>query len=76
MRGRMGRSNDRAYVYRLVPPDIESDRDRTETAGGAGPGIRGGGTSWAESGTGHINPVGFETYVRLLDDTAADADPP
>jgi transcription-repair coupling factor (superfamily II helicase) len=84
LRGRVGRSNRRAYAYLLVPPDTElSEIARKRLAAlkefsdlGAGFKIaaldlelRGAGNLLGGEQHGHINAVGFDTYVRLLDET-------
>jgi transcription-repair coupling factor (superfamily II helicase) len=84
LRGRVGRSNRRAYAYLLVPQDTElSEVARKRLAAlkefsdlGAGFKIaaldlemRGAGNLLGGEQHGHINTVGFDTYVRLLDET-------
>jgi transcription-repair coupling factor (superfamily II helicase) len=84
LRGRVGRSNRRAYSYLLVPPDTElTEIARKRLAAlkefsdlGAGFKIaaldlelRGAGNLLGGEQHGHINSVGFDTYVRLLDET-------
>ncbi|MGA9626389.1 MAG: transcription-repair coupling factor [Bryobacteraceae bacterium] len=84
LRGRVGRSNRRAYAYLLVPPDTElTEVARKRLAAlkefsdlGAGFKIaaldlelRGAGNLLGGEQHGHINSVGFDTYVRLLDET-------
>ncbi len=84
LRGRVGRSNRRAYAYLLVPPDTElSEIARKRLAAlkefsdlGAGFKIaaldlelRGAGNLLGGEQHGHINSVGFDTYVRLLEET-------
>jgi transcription-repair coupling factor (superfamily II helicase) len=84
LRGRVGRSNRRAYAYLLVPPDTElSEIARKRLAAlkefsdlGAGFKIaaldlelRGAGNLLGGEQHGHITSVGFDTYVRLLDET-------
>lgn len=85
LRGRVGRSNRRAYAYLLVPPDSElSEVARKRLAAlkefsdlGAGFKIaaldlelRGAGNLLGGEQHGHINSVGFDMYVRLLEETA------
>jgi transcription-repair coupling factor (superfamily II helicase) len=85
LRGRVGRSNRRAYAYLLVPPDTElTEVARKRLAAlkefsdlGAGFKIaaldlelRGAGNLLGGEQHGHINAVGFDAYVRLLDETA------
>jgi transcription-repair coupling factor (superfamily II helicase) len=84
LRGRVGRSNRRAYAYLLVPPGSElSDVARKRLAAlkefsdlGAGFKIaaldlelRGAGNLLGGEQHGHINAVGFDMYVRLLEET-------
>ncbi|MBK9171313.1 MAG: transcription-repair coupling factor [Bryobacterales bacterium] len=84
LRGRVGRSNRRAYAYLLVPPDTElSEIARKRLAAlkefsdlGAGFKIaaldlelRGAGNLLGGEQHGHIDSVGFDMYVRLLDET-------
>ena len=84
LRGRVGRSNRRAYAYLLVPPNTElTEIARKRLAAlkefsdlGAGFKIaaldlelRGAGNLLGGEQHGHINSVGYDTYVRLLDET-------
>src|SRR3954452_2181671 len=84
LRGRVGRSNRRAYAYLLVPQNTElSEVARKRLAAlrefsdlGAGFKIaaldlelRGAGNLLGGEQHGQINSVGFDTYVRLLDET-------
>ncbi|HEV2202431.1 MAG TPA: transcription-repair coupling factor [Bryobacteraceae bacterium] len=83
LRGRVGRSNRRAYAYLLVPQDTElSEIARKRLAAlrefsdlGAGFKIaaldlelRGAGNLLGGEQHGHIAAVGFDTYLRLLDE--------
>ncbi|MGH9666571.1 MAG: TRCF domain-containing protein, partial [Bryobacteraceae bacterium] len=83
LRGRVGRSNRRAYAYLLVPTDTElSEVARKRLAAlkefsdlGAGFKIaaldlelRGAGNILGGEQHGHIAAVGFDMYVRLLDE--------
>jgi transcription-repair coupling factor (superfamily II helicase) len=85
LRGRVGRSNRRAYAYLLVPEDGElSEVARKRLAAlkefsdlGAGFKIaaldlelRGAGNLLGGEQSGHILSVGYETYLKLLDETA------
>jgi len=85
LRGRVGRSNRRAYAYLLVPNDGElTEIARKRLAAlkefsdlGAGFKIaaldlelRGAGNLLGGEQHGHIATVGYETYVKLLDETA------
>jgi transcription-repair coupling factor (superfamily II helicase) len=87
LRGRVGRSNRRAYAYLLVPPDIElTEIARKRLAAlrefsdlGAGFKIaaldlefRGAGNLLGGEQHGHIEAVGFDTYLRLLEETIQD----
>src|SRR5713226_8064364 len=84
LRGRVGRSNRRAYAYLMVPMDTElSEIARKRLAAlkefsdlGAGFKIaaldlelRGAGNLLGGEQHGHINSVGFDMYVRLLEET-------
>ncbi|HEV8525154.1 MAG TPA: transcription-repair coupling factor [Terriglobales bacterium] len=84
LRGRVGRSNRRAYAYLLVPPDAElTPLARRRLAAlkefsdlGAGFKIaaldlelRGAGNLLGGQQSGHINAVGFELYTSMLDRT-------
>lgn len=83
LRGRVGRSNRRAYAYLLVPQDKElTDIARKRLAAmkefselGSGFKIaaldlelRGGGNLLGAEQSGQIASVGFETYCRMLDE--------
>jgi transcription-repair coupling factor (superfamily II helicase) len=84
LRGRVGRSNRRAYCYLFVEPDTElNEIARKRLAAlkefsdlGAGFKIaaldlelRGAGNLLGGEQHGHINAIGFEMYVRMLEDT-------
>ncbi len=84
LRGRVGRSNRRAYAYLLVPPEAElTETARKRLAAlkefselGAGFKIaaldlelRGAGNLLGGEQHGHINAVGYDTYVKLLEET-------
>ena len=84
LRGRVGRSNRRAYAYLLVPPEFElTPLARRRLAAlkefsdlGAGFKIaaldlelRGAGNLLGGQQSGHINAVGFELYTSMLDRT-------
>ena len=84
LRGRVGRSNRRAYAYLLIPRDTElSEIARKRLAAlkefsdlGAGFKIaaldlelRGAGNILGGEQHGHIGAVGFDMYVRLLEET-------
>lgn len=85
LRGRVGRSNRRAYAYLLVPDDGElTEVARKRLAAlkefsdlGSGFKIaaldlelRGAGNLLGGEQHGHIASVGYETYVKLLEETA------
>jgi transcription-repair coupling factor (superfamily II helicase) len=84
LRGRVGRSNQLAYCYLLVPEDrVLSEPARKRLAAireftdlGAGfriaardLEIRGAGNLLGGEQSGHINAVGIETYLKLLEET-------
>ncbi|HKD06703.1 MAG TPA: transcription-repair coupling factor [Bryobacteraceae bacterium] len=84
LRGRVGRSNRRAYCYLLVEPDSElTEVARKRLAAlkefsdlGAGFKIaaldlelRGAGNLLGGEQHGHINAVGFDMYIRMLEET-------
>src|SRR3989449_1985054 len=84
LRGRVGRSNRRAYAYLLIPPDTKlTEIARKRLAAlkefselGAGVKIaaldlelRGAGNLLGGEQHGHINAVGFDVYVRMLEET-------
>jgi transcription-repair coupling factor (superfamily II helicase) len=84
LRGRVGRSNRRAYAYLLVPSDTQlSEIARKRLAAlkefsdlGAGFKIaaldlelRGAGNLLGGEQHGHIEAVGYDTYIRLLEET-------
>jgi len=84
LRGRVGRSNRRAYAYLLVPPSNElTDVARKRLAAlrefsdlGAGFKIaaldlelRGAGNILGGEQHGHINSVGYDMYMRLMQQT-------
>lgn len=84
LRGRVGRSKDRAYCYLLIPPNKRIEKDAQErlkviqenTALGSGITIahhdlelRGAGNLLGEDQSGHIEAVGYEMYLELLEET-------
>ncbi|MCS6874064.1 MAG: transcription-repair coupling factor [Pyrinomonadaceae bacterium] len=84
LRGRVGRSNRRAYAYLLIPPDIElSPIARKRLAAirefsdlGAGfrlaaldLELRGAGNLLGAEQSGHIEALGFELYMKMLERT-------
>jgi transcription-repair coupling factor (superfamily II helicase) len=82
LRGRVGRSHRRAYCYLLVPDAIDPDADRRlkvlehNTDLGSGYRIalkdmelRGAGNILGPEQSGFVHAVGFDLYLRLLDET-------
>ena len=87
LRGRVGRSNRRAYAYLLVPVDTQlSEIARKRLAalkefGDLGAGfkiaaldleLRGAGNLLGGEQHGHIEAVGYDTYIRLLEETVSE----
>jgi transcription-repair coupling factor (superfamily II helicase) len=83
LRGRVGRSKERAYCYLLIPPHRRLDPEAQErlrvlqenTSLGSGIKIahydlelRGAGDLLGEDQSGHINAVGYEFYMELMED--------
>lgn len=88
LRGRVGRSKDRAYCYLLIPPNKRLEPDAQErlkiiqenTALGSGFKIahhdlelRGAGNIIGEDQSGEIDAVGYEMYLELLDEAVRTA---
>ena len=84
LRGRVGRSNRRAYAYLLVPEDshltplarrrLAAIREFSELGAGFRIAaldleLRGAGNVLSGQQHGHIDAVGFDLYCRLLDET-------
>jgi transcription-repair coupling factor (superfamily II helicase) len=82
LRGRVGRSHRRAYCYLLVPDRVDEDAERRlavlehHTELGAGYRIalkdlelRGAGNLLGSEQSGFVHSVGFDLYLRLLDET-------
>jgi transcription-repair coupling factor (superfamily II helicase) len=82
LRGRVGRSKERAYCYLLIPPQGVVDKTAQErlkiiqenTELGSGFHIahhdlelRGGGNILGDDQSGHISAVGYELYMELLE---------
>ncbi len=94
LRGRVGRSHRRAYCYLLVPDQVDENAERRlkvlehHTELGAGYRIalrdlemRGAGNLLGPEQSGFVHAVGFDLYLRLLDETVrrlmrGDAAPP
>ncbi|HEX5387828.1 MAG TPA: transcription-repair coupling factor [Gemmatimonadales bacterium] len=84
LRGRVGRSHRRAYCYLLVPDSIDADAEERlkvlehHTDLGAGYRIalkdlelRGAGNLLGSEQSGHAQAVGFDLYLRWLEETVA-----
>ncbi len=82
LRGRVGRSHRRAYCYLIVPEQTDEDAERRlrvlehHTELGAGYRIalkdmelRGAGNLLGPEQSGFVHAVGFDLYLRLLDET-------
>jgi transcription-repair coupling factor (superfamily II helicase) len=82
LRGRVGRSHRRAYCYLLVPDRIDDDAERrlavlehhTELGSGYRVALkdmemRGAGNLLGPEQSGFVHAVGFDLYLRLLDET-------
>lgn len=87
LRGRVGRSKERAYCYLIIPQNKRIEKDAQErlkviqenTALGSGITIahhdlelRGAGNLLGEDQSGHIEAVGYEMYLELLEQTIAE----
>lgn len=88
LRGRVGRSKQRAYCYLMVPNEKNLDKDAQErlkviqqnTALGSGITVaqydlelRGTGNILGDDQSGHVNAVGYELYMDLLNDAISTA---
>jgi transcription-repair coupling factor (superfamily II helicase) len=88
LRGRVGRSKQRAYCYLILPRHKKLDKEAIErlkviqdnTALGSGIKIaqydlelRGAGNILSDDQSGHIDSVGYELYMDLLQEALADA---
>lgn len=88
LRGRVGRSDKPAFCYLLVPPGVPLSDDARlrlkaiQEFSDLGAGfriaakdleIRGAGNILGGEQSGHIEAVGFETYVKLLEEAIAEA---
>jgi transcription-repair coupling factor (superfamily II helicase) len=84
LRGRVGRSHQRAFCYLIVPPNLPTETERRlnllekHTELGAGYRLalkdlelRGAGNLLGTEQSGFAQAVGFDTYLRLLEDTVA-----
>jgi len=83
LRGRVGRSDRRAYAYLLIPPEdslspvarkrLAAIREFSDLGSGFRVAaldleIRGAGNLLGGEQSGHIDAVGFDTYMKLLED--------
>lgn len=88
LRGRVGRSKARAYCYLLLPKDRKIEKDAQErlkiiqenSALGSGIKIaqydlelRGAGNILGDDQSGHVNSVGYELYMDLLNEALSEA---
>lgn len=88
LRGRVGRSKARAFCYLLLPKDKRIEKDAQErlkiiqdnSALGSGIRIaqydlelRGAGNILGDDQSGHVNAVGYELYMDLLNEALAEA---
>jgi transcription-repair coupling factor (superfamily II helicase) len=84
LRGRVGRSDRRAYAYLLIPPDqtlspiarrrLAAIREFSDLGSGFRVAaldleIRGAGNLLGGEQSGHIEAVGFDVYMKLLEET-------
>jgi transcription-repair coupling factor (superfamily II helicase) len=82
LRGRVGRSHRRAYCYLMVPDTVDEDAERRlkvlehHTELGAGYRValkdmelRGAGNLLGPEQSGFVHAVGFDLYLRMLDET-------
>jgi transcription-repair coupling factor (superfamily II helicase) len=82
LRGRVGRSHRRAYCYLMVPDTVDEDAERRlkvlehHTELGAGYRValkdmelRGAGNLLGPEQSGFVQAVGFDLYLRMLDET-------
>src|SRR6476619_1508648 len=84
LRGRVGRSDRRAYAYLLIPPEealsqvakkrLAAIREFSDLGSGFRSAaldleIRGAGNLLGGEQSGHIEAVGFDTYMKLLEET-------
>jgi len=82
LRGRVGRSHRRAYCFLLVPDDVDEDAERrlqvlehhTELGSGYRVALkdlelRGAGNLLGPEQSGFVHSVGFDMYLRMLEET-------
>ncbi len=87
LRGRVGRSDQQAYAYLFIPRESALGRDAVKRLkvlmehSDLGSGfqiamndlkIRGGGTILGASQSGHIAAVGYDTFLKLMEEAMAD----
>jgi transcription-repair coupling factor (superfamily II helicase) len=87
LRGRVGRSDEQAYAYLLIPDESRLTADARKRLkvlmehSDLGSGfniamndleIRGGGTILGASQSGHIAAVGYDMFLKLMEDAVAD----
>ncbi|MBF0469592.1 MAG: transcription-repair coupling factor, partial [Desulfamplus sp.] len=87
LRGRIGRGDEQAYAYMFVPDENKLSRDARKRLSALmehrdlGSGfqiamkdlqIRGSGSALGASQSGHIAAVGYDMFLKLLDDAVAD----
>ncbi len=87
LRGRVGRSDEQAYAYLIIPPESVLTKDARKRLkvlmehSDLGSGfqiamndlkIRGGGTILGASQSGHIAAVGYDMFLKLMEDAIAE----
>jgi transcription-repair coupling factor (superfamily II helicase) len=87
LRGRVGRSDEQAYAYLLIPPESMLGKDARKRLkvlmehSDLGSGfqiamsdlkIRGGGTILGASQSGHIAAVGYDMFLKLMESSIAE----
>ena len=87
LRGRVGRAEERAYAYLFIPPESYISRDSLKRLkvlmdhSDLGAGfqiamsdlkIRGGGTILGASQSGHIAAVGYDMFLKLMEESVAE----
>ena len=87
LRGRVGRSNEQAYAYLIIPPESMLTKDAQKRLkvlmehSDLGAGfqiamndlkIRGGGTILGASQSGHIAAVGYDMFLKLMENSIAE----
>jgi len=87
LRGRVGRAEERAYAYLFIPPESYITRDALKRLkvlmdhSDLGSGfqialsdlkIRGGGTILGASQSGHIAAVGYDMFLKLMEESVAE----